>query len=83
MGNRQWGTVTTGKTGSVGSYAYVDFPIAFTKYQMTVANHEGSDAAIIYTLKAEYRLNHVALCAKNHDGTYTTGWILNYISIGI
>lgn len=70
-------------SGEFGTYGHCHFPISFsnTEYRI-VANHRGTDAAIMYQLGSEYSPSDCTLCAKVYDGSHATGWLANWIAIG-
>ncbi|WP_370836120.1 hypothetical protein [Megasphaera sp.] len=81
--NRQWGLLKMNKLGTIGTYDYCRFPIAFsnTKYSI-VANHRGTNAAIVYQWNEEIKADYCVLCAKDYNGNKNTPWDINWIAMG-
>lgn len=79
----QWGLLTLNNLGDIGSYDYCHFPITFsnTNYSI-VANHRGTDAAIVYQWNQEIKVNYCVLCAKDYNGNKNTPWKINWIAMG-
>ncbi|AVO27573.1 gp53-like domain-containing protein [Megasphaera elsdenii] len=79
----QWGLLTLNHLGDIGAYDYCRFPIAFsnTNYSI-VANHRGTDAAIVYQWNQEIKVNYCVLCAKDYKGSKNTPWEINWIAMG-
>lgn len=79
----QWGLLTLNYLGDIGTYGYCNFPITFsnTNYSI-VANHRGTDAAIVYQWTQETKVNYCVLCAKDYNGSKNTPWKINWIAMG-
>ena len=79
----QWGLLTLNYLGDIGTYGYCNFPITFsnTNYSI-VANHRGTDAAIVYQWTQEIKVNYCVLCAKDYNGSKNTPWKINWIAMG-
>lgn len=81
---RQWGTASSTEAyGSYGGVARVAFPIAFsTKQRKIVGTHLGTDAVIVYELFQEASATSATLCLRKYDGTYSTGWAVQWVAVG-
>ncbi len=69
--------------GTIGTYGYCRFPIAFsnTNYSI-VANHQGTDAVMVYQWNEEIEANYCVLCAKDYNGGKNTPWDIHWIAMG-
>lgn len=79
----QWGLLPMNLSGEAETYGHCHFPISFsdTEYRI-VANHLGTDAAIMYQLFRECSPSDCTLCSKLYDGSHGTSWLANWIAIG-